>query len=501
MIDATDRSLTIPNVTRLVGYCMAALILYGAVRTPFVSGEPPLLLPLLAALLSVVFLLGMNVGKDPVVSLARLGFHVGLFAYFISFPLLSPESLEKGFSDSVHRTVGWMLIVTVLGFEGAYHARRLMSRKLAALSFHAGLTPAQRRSLVIFLFVGLTAWLFTIIDYSTAAQVTLVDLLFSMRGRIEGALENPVTELGLWSYLLSSGLYLAVASAFLLLTHRRRASIKIHLICWPAMALCSVLGFLSGSRALFLYSFAPLALAGWIQLMRFGLGKTIRALVVVWVACVLVIVLLAMSAIRGNDVRTYQGTLSDITPVEYARGAFDIYSSSALIVQTFPDEIDYEYGKSLIPLFLGWVPRSIWPDKPYPFSIYANTIRNETLEDRSASIAVGLSGEGYGNFGLLGVLLWSALMGISCRFADDFLRKFDSSNPLRLLLGASMSIWAAMIVRGGVPEMFYMGLQVNMFPIALSLYLRLLGRHSRRSILVGHPASPYRGLGLQESER
>jgi hypothetical protein len=193
----------------------------------------------------------------------------------------------------------------------------------------------------------------------------------------------------------------------------------------------------------------------------------------------LLIVWVAMSAIRGQDVRRYEVNIEEMSPSEYARGAFDMYSSSALIVQTFPDEIDYEYGRSLIPVVLGWMPRSVWPNKPYPFAVHVNTIQGESLEDRSASIAVGLSGEGYGNFGLLGVLIWSALMGISCRFADGFLGKFHPSNSLRLFLGASISIWAAMIVRGGVPEMFYMGLQVNMFPLALSLLLRLIGKRSR----------------------
>jgi len=473
---------------------MAGLILYGVARALLMTGELPLLLPLLAALLSVTALLGVNAGRDPVTSLTRLGFHVGLFAYFISFPLLSPESIEQGFSDSVHQSVGWMLILTVLGFELAYHARRLMLSKTPALTFPAGLTPSQSRSLAIFLCLGLAAWLLTTIDYSAAARVSLVDLVLSMRGRIESAIENPVTELGQWAYFLSSGLYLAVASAFLLLTSRKRASIRTHFICWPALALCAVLGFLSGSRALFLYSFAPLALATWVQLKRFGLGKTLRVLAVVWVACVLITVWVAMSAIRGQDIRDYQGTIEDIAPVEYARGAFDMYSSSALIVQTFPDQIDYEYGKSLIALFLGWIPRSVWPNKPYPFGLYANTIRGETLDDRSASIAVGLSAEGYGNFGLVGVLLWSALMGLACCFADNFLGKFHPSNPLRLFLGASLSIWAAMIVRGGVPEMFYMGLQVNMFPIALSLILRLIGKRSRSFVsktLISEPLHSY----------
>jgi hypothetical protein len=191
----------------------------------------------------------------------------------------------------------------------------------------------------------------------------------------------------------------------------------------------------------------------------------------------------AMSAMRGSDIRNYQGGLEAMNPVKHMQGAFDIYSQTAMIVETFPDKIEYEYGKSLIPLVLGWVPRSLWPDKPYPFSIFANIIRGETLEDRSASIAVGLPGEGYGNFGLFGVLLWSLLMGLACRAGDDYVGRLHPSNPLRLLLAATISIWAAMIVRGGVPEMFYMGLSVNMFPLALSWYLSRKRRPLYRNAL------------------
>jgi hypothetical protein len=183
-----------------------------------------------------------------------------------------------------------------------------------------------------------------------------------------------------------------------------------------------------------------------------------------------------MTAMRGGDIRNYQGGLEAMNPAQYAQGAFDIYSEMAVIVETFPEKIDYEYGKSLIPLVFGWVPRSYWPDKPYPFSLYANIIRGETLEDRPASYAVGLPGEGYGNFGLLGVGLWSLLMGLACRTGDDYIGRLHPSNPLRLLLAATITIWAAMIVRGGVPEMFYMGLSVFMFPFALSLFLSR-GKH------------------------
>src|SRR5437762_1014829 len=107
MIDRSDDSLTIPNATRVVAALIAVLIFYGGSRTILITGEAPLLLPVCAAGLSVIFLFGINVSTDPVVSLARLGFHVGLFAYFLSFPVLYPETIEPGFSDGVHQTVGW----------------------------------------------------------------------------------------------------------------------------------------------------------------------------------------------------------------------------------------------------------------------------------------------------------------------------------------------------------------------------------------------------------
>jgi hypothetical protein len=472
MIDRSDSSLTIPNATRVVAALIVVLIFCGGSRTILITGEAPLLLPVCAAGLSVIFLFGINVSTDPVVSLARIGFHVGLFAYFLSFPVLYPETIEPGFSDGVHQTVGWMLIFSVLGFEGGYHARRLVRRRPPRVLFPPTLTGTQRGILVVLLCVGLAAWFLPIVDYSSATRVSTWDLVLSMRGRIEGG------ELGQWSYLLTGGLYLADAAAFLLVTSRKETSITIKVFCWAVMMLCSVLGFLSGSRSLFLYCFAPLALSAWVQLIRLGFGKTLRVLVVCWAVLVVGTVWVAMSAIRGQDVRSYEGILQDIRPAEDARGAFDIYSSSALIVQSFPQQIDYEYGKSLIPLVFGWVPRSVWPDKPYPFSVYANTIQGETLDDRSASIAVGLSGEGYGNFGLFGVLLWGILMGLACCGADSHLRRFHPSNPLRLFLGVSISIWAAMIVRGGVAEMFYMGLQVNMFPVALSFVLKLFGNNA-----------------------
>jgi len=481
--DSPSLGLRIPNVARLLAFVFAALVFYGGLRTILFTGELPLIWPVLAALLSITFLFGVSRVKDSVVGLARFGFHIGLFAYFLSLPILFPAEIEPGFPDEVHQTIGWMLILVILGFEAGYKLKAFFWRAKAPTEQAMSFRPQQRRVVALLIFLGLVIWLVATIDYSLAADVSLWDILLAMRRQIEGAIESPTTKLGIWSYLFTGGLYLATAAAFVLLNHiNLKRSNRFHLntivICWAVLVLCCVLGFLSGSRALFLYSFAPLVLALWVRLSIAHLGKALRLIAVSVAGVALIAAWLAISTMRGRDADTYQESFQTIQPLEAARGAFDIYSSSAIIIQAFPEKLDYEYGRSLVPLVLGWLPRSLWPDKPYPFSIYANSIQGETLEYRSASIAVGLPGEGYGNFGLFGVFLWGLLMGFACRVADDYLKRFHASDPLRLFLGASVCIWAAMIVRGGVAEMFYMGLQVNIFPIALSVILKTMENRS-----------------------
>jgi hypothetical protein len=61
----------------------------------------------------------------------------------------------------------------------------------------------------------------------------------------------------------------------------------------------------------------------------------------------------------------------------------------------------------------------------------------------------------------MGGFLWGALMGLACGFADYRLSNIRPGHPLALGMRGMMAVWAALLVRGGTPEMFYMGL----FPI------------------------------------
>lgn len=471
MTELDSGIIKVPPVSKIVALFLGLIVSYGVVRAVFATGNLPLLLPLIASVLSIAVLSSRRGQRYSVLGLARVGFHVGLFAYFLSFPILSPESVDPSIPSDVHQTIGLVLLLTVVGFEVGYYLKKV--RQHATLDASEPFTLSRRHQKWLWLFVsfGVAAWLINVLDHAYAAEVSPIDALLTMRGAVEGAREDAVPILGHLGYILSGGLYLAAASAALLLTSVKRVSNFIAFFCWLVLLVCAILGFLAGSRAVFLYSFSPLILTCWLRLSRMKGGRTLRWMLISLAAVVLAVTWGAMSAMRGGDIRNYAGGWEEMNPVTNAHGAFDIYSQTAAIVEAFPEKIDYEYGKSLVPLVLGWIPRPFWPGKPYPFSMFANIIRGETLEDRTASIAVGLPGEGYGNFGLFGALLWGILMGLACRVGDDYIGRFHPSNPLRLLLAAIVSIWAAMIVRGGVPEMFYMGLNVIMFPLALAWFL------------------------------
>ncbi len=463
------------------------MIAFALLRPLIAGGAMPMPMPLVAAIVSTVLLYAVGARRDAVASFMRAGFHIGLFAFFLSFPILSPDELDPNIGDDIHWTIGWVLLLSIVGFEAAYSVRkRERGRKVNAdrAPIALALSASAQRWLLAVVCIGTAAWLVTVLDYSWSANVPVAAVLLTMRAPVEGAIENASNDFGVASYVLGMGITTAGVAASLLITSLKSPSYGVKAVSWASLLLCATVGFLRGSRAVFFYSFAPLAVTCW---MMFSGRRFARAFRWAWIgaaSAVLIVVWGAMSAMRGADIRAYEGGWDNISPAIHVHGAFDIYSALAGIVKAFPEQIEFQYGASLVPLVLGWTPRAIWPEKPYPFSLYANIIKGETLEVRTASIAVGLPGEGYGNFGLAGACLWGALMGLACRKGDDYIGRLHGRNPLSLHLAGFGGIWAAMIVRGGVPEMFYMGLNVIAMPVLLAF---ILSRRARRIAPVPHP--------------
>jgi len=461
-----------PRMHIWMGAAIALVTAIGLARNAFVGDAAPNGFAVAATLVSILVLLFVGRNRDPVTSAMRTGFHGGMFGFFLAMPVLGSTTAEQLLSERTVETVGWSLVLTVLGFEAGYWSRALRQRSEHADSTLPRIPPRVVRLLKWFMLLGVASWAVVMLDSAVAGGVSFWDVALTMRGDVAGADYSRAPTINPYlGGLLASATYLAAASASVLLTVHNPQNRLLRYSCWAILLVCAFIGWLRGSRAMFLYAFAPILTTLWPRFSSNILSRGARVLVV---AICLGLVALAwggQSALRGGDIRRYEQETIDISPAAYAHGAFDIFAELGPIVEAFPSLFPYQYGKSLIPLVLGWLPRPLWESKPYPFSLYANLIRGESLEHRSASLAVGLTGEGYGQGGLLGVLLYAALMGFLCRFGDERLGRFARHHPLRLQLAAICAIWAAMIVRGSPPEMFYMGLFVWLFVYLLARYV------------------------------
>ncbi len=447
------------------------------------ADHPPLIHPFAALIASTLVLAMFGGSRSALASFMRSGFHVGFFAFFLYIPLFDTEAISARLSSETIDAVGWMLILTVVSFEIGYWWFAPSRRRGFEITSDPPLDLKTQKNLVSFLILGVLGWLIFVVDQVTAFQVPATTLLLTMRGNIEGAAADANPVLGYYGgMVVVSGIYLAAAAAVVLITRSRKAGMVVLTLCWSVLVLAAAIGFLRGSRAVFFYALTPLIVVIWsVVSERRGL-RSFRWMWLVSAAFVIIISWGAMSAMRGGDIRNYEGGWGDINPEQHVTGALNIYDSLAEIVEGFPEKIPYQNGKSLVALVLGWVPRPVWPDKPYPFSLHLTRLRGETLKARSASIASGLPGEGYGNFGYFGVFLWAGLLGFAARKGDDVIRGLHIAEPLKIQIGATAAIWTAMIVRGGVPEMFYMGLFVIMFPALLALYLKKAQQRSQMAL-------------------
>lgn len=98
---------------------------------------------------------------------------------------------------------------------------------------------------------------------------------------------------------------------------------------------------------------------------------------------------------------------------------FDIYKTYYGVVRTYPSKEDFWYGQAVVasPIIM-WIPRFIWADKPlgneYPLTI---GIMKSCGDDAimGAAMASPNITEYYLDFGFLGVIFYSFILGVICK--------------------------------------------------------------------------------------
>lgn len=117
--------------------------------------------------------------------------------------------------------------------------------------------------------------------------------------------------------------------------------------------------------------------------------------------------------------------------IRHAMSRFYGIDSLAIIVRDTPDVMDFQYGKTIVPLFVAWVPRQIWEDKPTVSfgKVFAEKYLGKFFSGTGTSASPTLLGEAYLNWHLPGMLLVAWLSGIAIRLAYTWLIQRNCGGP------------------------------------------------------------------------
>jgi hypothetical protein len=458
----------IPQLKLVTGAIIALVPMLGLLRSITFGERAPLLLPLLTALVSATCIFVFDLRQRYGTTYMRLGFHVGILVFLTGVPILSPETVGN-VDEQVRFVAGITLVLCVIGFELAYwYVRTFAGPPRPQTEFV--LVAKNYVWMTRLLFLGLAAYGIHLAYAVASSGRSLFTMLFTLRGQVEidinEAMILPDETRNQLALVLAYGRYLAAAAACVLLIARNPHRFHInHLVCWGALVWCAFVGLNSGgggSRGSFMLSAVPLVTTIWMATGKVQQLRQLRPLFAVLLAVGILFGFQYLTAFREQGRTQEVETHFDRVDIADPRlvSAFSIYIDYETIVGGFPEKAAFQNGASLIPLALGWIPRRFWPDKPYPFTSVANQIMGRRLQE--VTIAASLPGEGYGNFGAAGGLIWGALLGMACAFADYRLSNIRPGHPLSLAMRGMMAVWAALLVRGGTSEMFYMGL----FPIS-----------------------------------
>lgn len=123
-------------------------------------------------------------------------------------------------------------------------------------------------------------------------------------------------------------------------------------------------------------------------------------------------------AMRSGESATV-GSLENDNFIYTLESNFDIYKTYYGVVQTYPEKESYWYGQAVIasPIIM-WIPRFIWADKPlgteYPLTMGIMKACGDDAIEGAAMASPNIT-EYYLDFGVLGVIFYSFILGLVCK--------------------------------------------------------------------------------------
>lgn len=182
---------------------------------------------------------------------------------------------------------------------------------------------------------------------------------------------------------------------------------------------------LSGSKGTFLTPFISMIL------LYHYFKKPIKKKYIVITACLIILIFPVFNVYRYSSTLTdVIETLSDIDKIadfkfieQHFISRFHGMDSMVYIVRDTPRVMDFQLGKTIAPIFVAWIPRQLWPDKPIISfgKIFGETYYANFFAGTGTAPSATIIGEAYLNFHVAGVILISVLAGIWLRVFYDYL--------------------------------------------------------------------------------
>ena len=339
-----------------------------------------------------------------------------------------------------------------------------------------------------------------------AALVGLVSLLFGFAlpigPAVGGAIPRPQRE---WSHaqclavamvLIPLGLSVSLAAQFELIPERlgtgvlsgfatsyhagialltvaylryrsRAALLMVFILIPPLMAMA----FFTGSKSLLLQPLMMVAFAHIVVTRRiraFWIVGGILAIIVIYPIAVFYRNVVAMSnqlsavEVLTNPARTF-GLLSAFTaqtdPTEYLTSGleatgrrFDAVGITSIILRDTPDRVPFQGGWSIGYVFIAYVPRVLWADKPVTTALGQFVTDNYGPGPHITShTAPSWVGEFYMNFGFPGIIVGCLTLGIIFRTVQSYLFHGRPTTPVVLativvISGLALSVEKSLVV-------------------------------------------------------
>jgi hypothetical protein len=310
-------------------------------------------------------------------------------------------------------------------------------------------------------------------------------------------------QFGILPQRLGSGLLGSLASSlyfgFALLTiawlrfRSRPALTLMALLIGPTMAFT----FFTGSKKLFLAPLIMIALTHAMVTRRLRVSWLVGGL-----AAIVVLYPVAqfnrevvqrgfsMNAVQvlrdpGRAVGLLSAFLTAFHPWEYIEVGvaatmkrLDALAITNVIVANTPEPVPYQGGWTIGLIFVSYVPRVLWPDKPKTtFGQWVTDVYGAGPDIKS-STGPSWIGELYFNFGPLGVVVGMLIIGTYFRILHESLLSGPATTPA-LLLGVAVLLSTAPSLQGGLIAPIN-GFVYNAIPIAIThLVIVMLSRPSR----------------------